>query len=663
MKFFKPGKLIAFALAAILSTASATLTAPLSAATYRDVPATHWGYNAINRVTDLGFMSGDLSGNFNPNGYIDKFETTKILAGMAGYKYTGATAAEQAYYNSCYNKHIGFINLYVRRFNLWNSTVNKEIAFLLEKGILTNDDLNQFVVIVNDRESLRALSREEVSVFFVRLMGRTSQVTNASSNLFKDDASIATAYKPYVYYLRSIGVVSGDANNNFSPKGAVVKAAMASMVNTVWNIMNPSTAPAPTTPPVTTPSPNPSPTAPTANYTTVSGKIGKLYLDFRAVQISSSDANNNKIFPTTAAVSITIDGAAKALADLREGMSFTGVTLNGELISIAATSAQTPAPTAAPAPTSAPGSTTGTSVLEGTVTVAQTKSVSIEIRMLNNRGEVYTEIRTLAIPDNCVITRGGKTTIPLAITKGDIAKATLVNGVLQKLELQEKDRRFSGELISKRENTTTTGTLAILTIKDSTGTLNELVVTTSSSLRRGSNASTWQNLRIGDTVDVTAEYDKLLTLAATGKASTLDGFVREIRITAAGCELTIEDMNKKTAVYPVLTGLINPYDFRVGAKLRLQLDSKEISGFSILQDADTLGYTGTITRLNATLIEIRDASTGAKREFTINSQTVVREASTNKIINLNRLDLNMSVSISADPATSTQARTITVLAY
>ena len=647
MKFMKPLKTAAVALAMLFVVGVAT---PVSAATYKDVPTSHWGYTAINRVTDLGFMSGDLSGNFNPNGYIDKFETTKILAKMAGYKYTGATTAEADYYNACLAKHIGFINLYANKFTMWNATTNKEIAFLLEKGVLVNDDLNQFVVIVNGKESLRALSREEAAVFFVRLISPGITLSNTTTNPFKDDASISAAAKPYVYHLRSLGVVSGDTNNNFSPKGAVVKAAMASMISSVWNIMNPT---APTTPTPSTP-------APGANYTTVSGKVGKLYADFRALQVASSDANNNKIFPVTTTATITIDGAAKTFTDLREGMNFTGVTLNGELISIAATSGGA-VPTAAPEVPTTPV----TSIVEGTVTAAQATSVNIEVRMLTPRGEIYTEVRTFAIPSNCVITRGGKTTTATAITKGDIAKATITNGVLTKLELQEKDRKFEGEIIAKRLNTTTAGSTPVITVKDSDGNLNELVVTDKSVIsRRGVGVTTWSNLRVGDTVEVTTEYEKILTLYASGKYSNIDGYVREIRIMANGaCELTFEDTSGKTAVYPVVTGAVNPYDFRVGAKLRLHLDSKEIESFSILQDAGALGFTGVVTRLTASVIEIRDTSTNVKREFTIDSLTAIRDMSTDKAISITKIDLNSRVTISVDPNNSTRAKTISVVQY
>jgi len=640
---------------ALVLAVTATFIAPVTlvAATFKDVSATHWGYAAINRVTNLGFMNGDAAGNFNPNGYIDKFEAARILAKMAGYKSTGASAAELEYYTACYNKHIGFINLYVNKFTLWNSTANKEIAFLLEKGILVNDDLNQFVVIVNNRESLRALSREEVAVFFVRLMNRVSSVPSSYSNLFKDDSMIATNAKQYVYYLRSLGVVSGDSANNFSPKGAVVRAAMALMADKVWTIMNPTAVtppPAPTAAPTAAPTPSPG-----VGYTSVSGTIGKLFLDFRAVQVSSTDAaSNNKIYPAAASVSVTIGSVAKAFADLREGMSFTGVILNGELISIAAVSA---APTPAPGPAS---------VIEGTVSAASGTSISIEVRMINPRGEIYTEIRTFAIPSGCIITRGGTAVAATSITKGEIAKATSAGGILQKLELQVKDRTFTGEVIAKRAGESATGFVPIITVKDSDGNLNELAVTSKTTItRRGIGTVSWSSVRIGDTVDVIAEYEKIVSMYAIGKSTTTDAFVREIHITAAGCEVVAADASTGVlTTYLVATDVgIDIYGFRLGTKVRLYLDSKEIEGYSLLQDTTAGTFTGSITRVSSNVIVIKDAVSGASREFSIDSTTTVRDAATDKLVPLTTLDLNMRVYIAVDASKPTRAKTISILQY
>jgi len=656
MKKSRLPKLLALAFALILAVGSLSV----SAATFKDVPSSHWAYAAINRVSDLGFMSGDLSGNFKPDGMIDKFETTKILAAMAGYKVSGATAAETQEYTNAYNKHIGFINLYVSKFSLWNSTVNKEIAFLLEKGILVGDDLNQFVVIVNNKESLRALSREEAAVFLVRLMNRVSSVTTSYTNPFADDSTISASAKPYVYYLRSIGVLNGDSKNNFNPRNAVLRSAMATMINSVWTILNPNAV-------VTTPTPAATPTpAPNANYTSVTGTVSKVYADFRAIQVSSTDAaSNNKIMPVKTSATITVDGVAAPFTSLKEGMSFTGLALSGELTSVLAVTTGGAVATPTPTPGTSGEIPATTSVLEGTVSTSSTSSIGIEVRMLNPRGDIYTEIRTFTIPASCTITRSGKTVTALSIAKNDLVKATITNGVLSKLELQEKDRSFTGEIVGKRVNETSTSVIPIISVKDSAGNISELVVTDKSLInRRTVGNTTWHSLRIGDTVDITAEYDQLLTMYAYGVSSMVEGTVKEIRISTTGCEVTVADAKNVLTTYPVVSdGGLDYYKFRVGTKLRLYLDSKEIGDFTVIQDATTTEYIGTVVRLTGTVISVKDATTGTVRDFTIDNTTAVRDGSTYKSILLTAVNLNSRVSVTVLNASPTKANIITVLQY
>ena len=73
--------------AAVFCAALMTFTAAAGAAVYKDVPS--WASGAIDKISSLGYMTGDLAGNFNPSGFVDKFEMAKTLAKMAGYKYTG----------------------------------------------------------------------------------------------------------------------------------------------------------------------------------------------------------------------------------------------------------------------------------------------------------------------------------------------------------------------------------------------------------------------------------------------------------------------------------------------------------------------------------------------------------------------------------------------
>ena len=59
-----------------------------------------------------------------------------------------------------------------------------------------------------------------------------NKLTGTTSELFADDAAIATWAKANVYACKAAGVFNGDDNNNFNPTSTLTRAEAASiMVN------------------------------------------------------------------------------------------------------------------------------------------------------------------------------------------------------------------------------------------------------------------------------------------------------------------------------------------------------------------------------------------------------------------------------------------------
>lgn len=54
-------------------------------ANIKDVPQSHWAYDAVNRVIDQGIMFGDSNGNFVGNKTLTRYEFAKTLARMMEY--------------------------------------------------------------------------------------------------------------------------------------------------------------------------------------------------------------------------------------------------------------------------------------------------------------------------------------------------------------------------------------------------------------------------------------------------------------------------------------------------------------------------------------------------------------------------------------------------
>ena len=195
------------------------------ASDFSDLTSDHWAYEAITNITERRIMNVNVQNAFRPNSPIDKFETSRILALAAGFE-----EASEGFISSAVYNNRAFISAVENRFERWNSTVNREVSFLLELEVLTPTDINNFIVTSNNTEELRALSRQEASVFLTRAANLRSQIGSVPSQPFSDNNNIALAARPYVDFLRTHNIITGDGYGNFVPNAAVSRAAMALML-------------------------------------------------------------------------------------------------------------------------------------------------------------------------------------------------------------------------------------------------------------------------------------------------------------------------------------------------------------------------------------------------------------------------------------------------
>lgn len=648
--------------AAVMMVSLSVFTTTVSAATaYKDVPETHWASQAISEVAEKGLMVGDASGNFKPDEFIDKFETAKILAKTTGYKYVNVSAEEKIYFDRAYEKNKEFLSQFNKAFTKWNSSADRETAYLLEKEILTVDDMNQYVIKNADgTEQLRALSRQEAAVFLVRLIGQKTEALSLSYKPdFKDDASIGAVNKPYVYYLKSKGVITGDTDGKFNPNSAVTKASLAVMLTKTLALMNGSGTAVPAATPGV--SQNLGSAAQISKVETVSGTFDMYYLALKFVQIISAD-NSKNIYKLSDNATIFIDSYLKTADDLKAGMTVTCVINNNEIVDIKAQSITTDTSTQ---PVTNLSLSTLEGIVAGTADEAAGKTINIEVRMLNPKGEIITDTKSYSLSADCVITRGdtGVETGFTSINAGDVVKAEISGSKVYSLKLEEKNRTIKdGTLIEKKY--ISSSSTPILVIQDQNGTKMELRVIDKTKIsRKDMGDTTWNNLRVGDGIDASCEYDKLLTVYAYGIRSTVEGTVEDIFISRDTSSISVKSSDGTVKNYKIIIGTVDVYTLRVGMKLRLQLDSMETEGVTILEEAGTSYVTGYIQNFKTNTFSISDAVNKyvAAREIKVDGNTVYMDSKTGGRIQFSNLYENMKVYVVLSGNSSNLAKSVTVL--
>ena len=179
-----------------------TLTAT-TAAQFSDVSTGDWFYQNVMDAVAAGIVSGRGDGTFGPNDRITRRDFAIMVSKLL---LDGEDAPEAT--------TTPFSDVSANDYGL------NAIAYCAENGIISGFD-GEF------RPGDNITRQEAASV-----MKNALELTGTTSELFADDAAIATWAKANVYACKAAGVFNGDDNNNFNPTSTLTRAEAASiMVN------------------------------------------------------------------------------------------------------------------------------------------------------------------------------------------------------------------------------------------------------------------------------------------------------------------------------------------------------------------------------------------------------------------------------------------------
>ena len=651
MKNGKRLSAIILALLISLITAIPAVAAPVQ--TFQDVPANHAAAEAIAWVSSPAngaFMVGDMSNNFNPNRNLNVFEAAQIFARAGGFRHISPAVpeAEAAMLTRSFNTWRPFLDGMAEQFSNWNRAMDREIAFLLYHSVLEAADVSGFMTMSGQNQVVSLMTREQAIAWVVRHSGNRAQahaVTLPAANPFNDDAIISAQFRRYIYFARNRGFIpaGGDAR----PQSSVTRAELATLF---FNALATADDTPQTLPPGQT-------------ITAISGLIEAIptatHINIR------NNAGLHSVRVQSDAV-ILIENVRLPFASLQVGMHVTAL-LNParEIISLVAR----PGTPADQVGSGQPPGLPPTLVLyndEGIVTaVAQAaRTVTIRVQRVRIDGQVVNEERTFNIAQNATIVRGGHVANLASVQVGDMAFFRFGGGSLYELILVERDRSFTGTLIESRpaDSITTFPSLTIQLADDRVYVFRVTAATTVT--RNGVPNLNWSDIRIGDTVTVNAEYDRLVSVQATGTVSTVNGRLLEMSIRERNSELTVVLDTGGTVSYVVMPGVFDIYTLRIGQNLRITLDSREVThiqlvGANLLQTTSFIGYIQAFNADDTITVVEGQGATRRTVVLTLNNNTVISRAGV--VVHRNQLRVNMNVHVMLTAPQSNIAQSITIL--
>ncbi|MBQ2754472.1 MAG: S-layer homology domain-containing protein, partial [Clostridia bacterium] len=481
------------------------------AAVFPDIEERHsWAEEAIDDMVSRSILKGFPDGNFKPDNGITKLDSLIIAARIAG-----VDLPENADYAEAAK------NEYKAALELYDINYKNEVAYLLYKGILNENELSGYI---GDGVKANALKRHEAAILLTKLMGGTEEATEVAgySVDYVDLNDIPKASLPYVNYVNEKGVMKGMEDNKFMPYYEVTRAMMATMMYRAEK---------------------------TLDY-----EVFDMY-----VTSVSPSAKTVKGEDDTIVVSdntrILVDGKVADLNNLVPGITLK-VTVKGDEVIYVEGLASTVQYT-----------TTGT--VSGIASSAGKKVLT-----LSPAGKTDGTLENYPLAETCVFKKDGEKVSYTDIKSGMYAKLEVKAGQVTSVLVETKQTTYNGTLL----NVELDGKAAIkVELKD--GDEETFAIGTDTKITRNGQTAEIRSLSAGDSLTVTVKAGVAVTVTATSKNSSTEGTIAAIYISAdPKVVLTVGGVEKEYKVGSETKFVVDGkdatiYDLRLGATAKVSLAS------------------------------------------------------------------------------------------
>ena len=557
---------------AIAAIAAATMTLSVGmtsfAAKFPDVTeATYpWAVEAIESMAAEGIIKGYETGKFEPTNPVSKLESLVLISRILGFN----EDVNKELISAGWDKY----GEAVAEFEL--SYGEKEIAYLMAKGVIEEDELEYYIGESNRNVGLK---RYEVAVLLTKAMDAVKHLTTESANALKeiyaDADDIPADAKKYVAYISDAGLMNG-VGENFEPNGTVTRAQAAVMLFRFQSM---------------------------TNYSFKRGLVFAIDHTKREIQLRDEEGEISTVKAPTG-VMLRYNGDFIVINNVEIGYSAIVTYKADNVYAIDFTDAIID------------------EVVYGAYVGNSNSTAKGKTITINKLNETDTDLDTSKTTEYKVsedaITTYNEAECPItSFKKGYFVKLTINDGVATVIEATAKDSKLNG-----RVNKITTQPSFMLQIEDGEGVVNDYLLSSTVTVKKNGLAATAKDILEGDSVNVSLVYGRITNITATSREQKKSGIIKEV-IISADPRITITTGNEDTtySITPDAKITIGDktgtfYDFRVGAVVEFVLESDTVTSVKSTVSNEIFTIEGIVDSVNASYnalnIKYVDAATGTE---------------------------------------------------
>ncbi len=514
------------------------------AASFPDVQSENWSWakQPIQDMTNRGIIAGFPDGTFKPSESVTKLQSLILLSRISG--------VDQKI-NEDYVEIAE--DIYKSLLNSYEIPNKREIAYLLYKNILNEEELHTYISSVNYDEELK---RYEAAILLTKIMGQESLIKNktVAAMAFEDSSSIPANAKAYVEYVNKEGIMKGMSESEFGPMVNVSRAQMAVMLYRTIERND-------------------------KIEETIVGTIMEKDTEDNIIKVQTKDKTTEK-YEIEEKTILKQNGRDARLNDFVIGSKVILTKKSNELYMVESIT---------------PDMDMEVSGVIKTMQIRATiKKIKIEVKM-----DVELETEEYELDDDVIVIYNDKSSKLETLVAGDYAKLYLKNGRVKKIEAEGKTKETIGII----EDIILIPSFK-LKIRHEDDTVQDYEVTDNIMVTKNRKNSTLRDIEIGDKVELTLEYYKINKIVAKSETASLNGIIEEI-IISKNPSIKIKEAEKENT-YTVKRdadiwvdnkeGTI--YDLRLGYAIQFTTDGNSITKMETKAPTHSQQITGVVESIN-----------------------------------------------------------------
>lgn len=557
-----------------------------SAASFPDVDSQKysWAYEQIQKMASKKIIAGFEDGTFRPENSVTRVDSLLLVSRIMG----ASESTLASFVDAAYDAHYGDVNI------LGYTAYEKNLAYLLYKGIYTSSELRNFV---GNKMGSTPLKRYEAAMILTKLVGKEAEAKANSMPVlsYADASTIPATAKAYVEFCETSGLMQGMEDNKFNPNFEVTRAQMAVMLYRAMDYMG------------------------IAHST---GTVTEVNHITNTVTYTDNKGSSEKI-NILSDTQLRLDG---------ELINNTDAIVNGYKINVVTNKSNV---VFVEFLTQIPDEKVS-GIFVGSSTSTSTKKISV-------RPAGATEAKTFTISDDCVVVINGSNSTFSSLQKECYVEVTVENNKATMIVAENKTKTVSGII-----KNFIYGDPSKITVTLSNNTVESFEMAKTVTVKRNNAAADASDLMVGDKVNLTLTYNQISEVNAQSTVKTVEGTIEEIVISAtpsikintssgmlecalntSGLEVTVNDQPSDV------------YGLKLGYLATVKMESSTITKIDVnsVATAETLNIVGTVEHVdvNYYFVQVIDSTTGLSRQIFVKKNATIIDGETQKTKSLSSI--------------------------